>query len=523
MRDLKKLTIICLLQLLVMPAMGFDTSKIIPPELEIKEHHGSEYQPPQYPYYDVKENVKMQYLHAGAPSLQKRLEMIRKAKKRISLEYFIFTKDRSGKLLLHELAKRAKEGVDVRLLVDMSISVIEINEALAEYLKKKYNMKIKYYNRALGPMTAQFRTHRKIFVIDGEEAIVGGRNIGDEYFDVDTEYNFLDRDVVIWGDMAKTIEDSFDAYWNDDKIVLTARDVYERNAKKLFRGDRRAQRRYDMLRERVYTRKKLEEKEWFEDKSKFKGLSDDIAKVSKPILESYPIYTCPKMSYISDAPGGKFYQRVFSNFKEHYQYTGYFIENAFRNLSKGEVVLSSPYFMLNKRWRSMVEDMIQDPEIKLKLLTNSLNSTDAVYVSANFYRIIDKLIEMGMDTYVFNAQFPHITKVPYAPSAETRWGVHAKTFILSDTTMMTGTYNIDNRSDVLNAELMVMCEGSKEIVDDLRANIDARIVNAYKMKGDDKALNSDGESADIYGDASEGQVKLMKAITIPSFIFQPLM
>ena len=481
------------------------------------------YIPPAYPYYDVKENVQMQYIHAGIPALEKRLEMIRKAKKRISLEYFIFEKSPSGKLLLKELAKKAKAGVDVRLLVDMSISIIEINEALAEHLRHTYGIKIKYYNRALGPMTAQYRTHRKLFVIDGVEAIVGGRNIGDDYFDIDEDYNFLDRDMVVWGSMAKTVQDSFDAFWNDTETVLTARDVYERNTKRLFRGSRREQQRYAMLRERQLSSMKKREREWFEDNSDIRGLSEKAAEYGRPLLESYPKYNCPKMSYISDAPGGKFYHRFFNNFKENFQYAGYFIEYKMRELAKGEVILSSPYFMLNKRWRSLVEDMLKDDSIQLKVFTNSLNSTDAVYVSANFYRIIDKLIDLGMDTYVFNARFPHITKVPYEEVEKNRWGVHAKTFILNETTMMSGTYNIDNRSDVLNAEVMLMCEGSKEIVDDLRLNINKRMKNAYHLKGKNKALNSSGEEADIYGDATPGQVKFMKAIKLPSLLFQPLM
>jgi putative cardiolipin synthase len=156
----------------------------------------------EYPHYfmnDSKVSGKknnMQLLHSGIASLQKRIDLIRKAKSRISLEYFIWEEDKAGLLLMHELIKRAKEGIDVRIIVDKSITVIEMDEFFSEAVAK-YGIKLWHYQRALDPATAQYRTHRKILVIDGNEGITGGRNIGDDYFDFDEVYNFFDRETIL--------------------------------------------------------------------------------------------------------------------------------------------------------------------------------------------------------------------------------------------------------------------------------------------------------------------------------------
>ena len=192
----------------------------------------------EYPFYqvsvvdnlesssdEIKEN-QIQLLHSGIASLQKRIDLIRKAKKRISIEYFIWEKDTAGLLVFHELIKRAKEGIDIRIILDKSITIIEMDEFYAEAVAK-HGIDLRHYHRALDPSSAQFRTHRKILVIDGKEAITGGRNIGDDYFDLDEVYNFVDRDIYVQGKIAKTIQDSFDAFWNDSIVLMVKRQFFQ--------------------------------------------------------------------------------------------------------------------------------------------------------------------------------------------------------------------------------------------------------------------------------------------------------
>src|SRR5690606_1637960 len=111
--------------------------------------------------------------------------------------------DLTSRLLTQELLKKARAGVKVRMILDASITVLQWDEYLVEAarLASKGNLEIRHYNTAplLYISSNQFRSHRKLIVIDDKEAITGGRNIGNEYFDLDEKYNFLDRDIYVKG------------------------------------------------------------------------------------------------------------------------------------------------------------------------------------------------------------------------------------------------------------------------------------------------------------------------------------
>lgn len=168
---------------------------------------------------EFKSPHRFKILDHGIYSLKSRIEMIRRAEKSIELEFFIFDLDQTSRALMGELIKKAKEGVNVRILVDFSKPIFRLGPAYAKYLSE-FGIEVRYYNTAplYRLVSIQHRTHRKILVVDDKEAIVGGRNIADEYFDMDPVYNFLDSDVHVVGEVAKFIREGFDAYF-DSKIT----------------------------------------------------------------------------------------------------------------------------------------------------------------------------------------------------------------------------------------------------------------------------------------------------------------
>jgi putative cardiolipin synthase len=121
------------------------------------------------------EKHEMRILNSGFGALYARVDMIRRAKKSIDLETYIFSQDTTGRIMLKELAAAAKRGVKVRILVDKSPAEFRFNDQVAEIMKKN-NIEIRYYNPAplLNLTEVQFRNHRKLMVRDGEEAITGG-------------------------------------------------------------------------------------------------------------------------------------------------------------------------------------------------------------------------------------------------------------------------------------------------------------------------------------------------------------
>ena len=480
-----------------------------------------------YPYFFVNDSKQsgvkneIQILHSGIASFQKRIDLIKKAKKRISIEYFIWEKDKAGLLLFHELIKRAKEGIDIRIILDKSITVIELDEFFAEAVNK-YGIDLRHYNRGLDPSTAQFRTHRKILVIDGVEGITGGRNIGDDYFDFDEEYNFTDRDIYIAGPAAKAMQDSFDAFWNDS-IVKKSRILNVNPGSNRLNRRSHDRERYNNHKQEVLDRLRSEASEWIESHESMEEVSQSMEKIARPILQKNPILECPKVTYVSDKPGANFFTRFgVKRYKKNFRFTRNVLFDFMKNKTEDFLYLASPYFMLNKAWQEALSEVMRRG-VKVKLFTNSLGSTDAFYVAANFYRIIFKWQEAGLVPFIHNSQFDDIDPVLNEKVANTRWGMHEKTQVYNNNTFYIGTYNIDNRSDFYNVEMGLFCEGSSDLTKNLLDDMNVRSHNGYVITGKDKAETSEGKPADVYGNATEKLLKIMKAFTLPALLLEPLM
>jgi cardiolipin synthase C len=480
-----------------------------------------------YPFYfvndtklDPQSKNEVRLLNSGLGSLVSRIDLIRKAKKRISLEYFIYAEDLSGKILLYELIKASKRGVDIRLLLDMSITVVKMNEFYAEALAA-HGIQLWHYQRALDPITAQYRTHRKIFVIDGNEAITGGRNIGDDYFDLDEIYNFLDRDVYIKGKVAKAMQDSFDIYWNYRPTTVPYKKPVVKKSNRLFRGKRKKE-AYMRNRKKAFEKKRKEAYQFVNDWKGLDKVLKNIERVGRPLLESSPLLECPRVTFITDLPGGRLMTGLGRDYREKYRPLR---KDIFRRLSKTtgqNVYLSSPYFMPNKAIKNALNDLLGKGK-NIHFLTNSLGSTDAFYVSANFYRLVWRWVGKGLKTYVHDSQWPEIFENIYPYIKQTRWGVHDKTHIYNEESFYIGTYNIDNRSDFYNSEMGIFCDGSKELTSELRNNFIKRLEHTYLLKPGKKAVTNMGEKADPYGDATKKQIRKMKRMIIPSWILQTFM
>jgi len=497
-----------------------------------KGRHRSKYA--QYPFYatsrvdNIKasphmfQNNQVQLLHSGIAALQKRIDLIRKAKHRISAEYFIWEHDKAGLLMWHELIKRAKEGIDVRVTLDKSITVLKMDNFYAEALAK-YGVKVRYYHRSLDPSSAQFRNHRKILVIDGSEAITGGRNIGDDYFDLDEEYNFLDRDIYVQGKVAQAIEDSFDIFWND-KLVMKFQTLNTNPASNRLFRKRRNGSHYQNIRQEAFDRRRKEAQRWIDSHAKMEKVGQNIEEIARPIINTYPIEVCPNMLFVSDRPGANFLERIKQHYRDEYKNLRKALLDHIQHDSKPSetMYLASPYFIPNDFWRDSLSYALKKG-VKIDLMTNSLGSTDAFYVAAAFYDKIYNWQEVGFSAYLHNSKYNPYYSVLNEEVREARWGMHDKSHIYNDKSFFIGTFNIDNRSDFYNAEMGIFCSGSKSLTDNLKVDMKERINKSYLITGKGKAIDSDGHNADIYGHASKKMITLMKAFKIPSRLFKPLL
>jgi cardiolipin synthase C len=173
-------------------------------------------------------------LEYGEQALQIRLHLIRAAREFIDLQSFILRKDETGELILEELLQAARRGVRVRLLVDQMFSFSDV-EYLVALTMAHSNFEIRFYNPSFDKaemarhdwITAvaccfhrfNQRMHNKLLVVDNLVGVVGGRNIADRYFDYDTNYDFKDRDVAVYGPSVAEMRASFEWFWSSPETV----------------------------------------------------------------------------------------------------------------------------------------------------------------------------------------------------------------------------------------------------------------------------------------------------------------
>lgn len=393
---------------------------------------------------------------SGIESLVKRLQMIRRAQSKINVEYYIFRNDLSGKLIIEELIKKARQGVKVKILLDYHLNISLIDPFIAKELMKVNNIVIKYFNhRPIVDPKFQFRNHRKLLLIDDEEFMTGGRNIGNEYFDLDPEYNFLDRDIWAKGPMAKQVSRSFDQFWNSRYSSAVAYPSYPKQEEhETFAAYQ--------LRISKWEQQKQQSLHFIYD-IRWKKKIDDLEKSLSTLKQIGDQIHCKKLSFITDYPGlAKSSSSVLKNefirrFKEKIQLN-----------NKDAVSIESPYFIRHEESKDILFDLL-DSGTSVNILTNSLHITDALWVSSLFYDQLDSYLDKGLNAFVGTGVYPHYlnrSKIPQGQYSAT-WGIHSKSIVFDQQSAFVGTFNWDPRSFSLNMEMGVLCDQDSDFVNTL--------------------------------------------------------
>ena len=481
-----------------------------------------------YPFHEVQKATEgkineWMILNSGLASLEKRLELIRSAKSHIEVEYFIYGEDEASKIVTQELILAAQRGVKVRILIDKSLAVFVFDEFYAKALAK-HNIEVRYYNAApvIFVSTIQFRNHRKLLSVDDRAAITGGRNIGDDYFDMSPKFNFLDTDVLIEGDIVKTIRLSFDEYFEAD---ITQRPRFPKRPKdkvlKTVNGKPRMVDNSNAVNR--YFKRVSDIKKFLTRSEEDQVLVDKIGTIGQEILATHKKHLCPEMTYTTDRPGGSFMTRLLHKYSDDYRFVRKSLYDKISKVDKA-VILASPYMINNKYSHSLMDDLL-DKKIDIQLYTNSLASTDAIYVAANLYVDVKGWAKSGIRIHVHDGLYMDETPVIDEAVKKAKWGVHTKAHVYeykNDSEIMIGTYNIDNRSNHYNSEMVVFCKSSPELTAELKENIQSRMNEGFEILHDGQAINKNGERVNTMGASSENKL-LMKLITLPSWLLKFLL
>jgi putative cardiolipin synthase len=398
---------------------------------------------------DVKKNPGtsgFQLLNKGSESLNMRLAMIRAAEKTLDMQYYAIHDDITANLLLEALLRAAERGVRIRFLLD-NIAVNDVSRSLSA-MDNVQNIEIRIFNplttrdqslpsRIAGLFTdlekATKRMHNKVLIVDNQMAVTGGRNLGDEYFDAAGDVNFNDLDILAAGPVVAKMSNSFDEYWNSEDAfpILT---LYPRSTDPKALAKIRQELRDNWEKQL----KKPDGKQMLESR-----LSERLKNAEIPLIWA------PAELAVDDAEKiDKPEEHVVSKPLRYMTYLA--------NKGKNEFVLVSPYFVPQQEGVDWLGSLVKRG-MDVKVLTNSLSSTDVVAVHMGYQRYRKDVIKSGVELYEMKTVSGKRPRQRlFGSSAPAHASLHSKVYVVDKKDIVIGSFNFDPRSVDLNTEIALV-------------------------------------------------------------------
>ncbi|MEA3419257.1 MAG: phospholipase D family protein [Campylobacterota bacterium] len=377
-----------------------------------------------------------------------RIFLVDQAKTSLDVQYYIYKDDRTGNFFAYHLLKAAERGVKVRILLDDLITSgkdkswamlashpnIELRLFNPNLLRSSFrNMALLFNINRLGK-----RMHNKTLIADGAAAIIGGRNIGDDYYAADKETLFLDYDILATGKVVPDIYRSFDLYWNSKESVLS---------KEVLEGQFNTAEYHQAV-------KKLEKSaEVFRQSSIGKAMArSDFA---KNIFQGKVELTVAKRTdFYYDYP-----EKVNTDESDNRTHISAQISADLKHVSN-DLIIISPYFIPSQEMMERLR-VLRENDVEITVITNSLASTDVFAVYSKYRWYIKDLVQIGVNLYELKPKsFKKLIKSKkWIKSHQT--SLHTKMMIIDQDHLVVGSANIDPRSDKLNTELLLVVSSRK--------------------------------------------------------------
>jgi cardiolipin synthase C len=386
----------------------------------------------------------------GRDALAARLVLADAAQRSLDVQYFIWNKDLAGKVLLERLFRAADRGVRVRLLLD-DLGTMPSDITLLT-IDSHPNIEVRMFNpvgmrslRVLG-MVADFgrinkRMHNKSFIADGEVAIVGGRNIGDEYFGAHEKANYADLDVAVIGPVVHEVSDEFDLYWNHQASIPIAALSRQKATPQEFAAKRATLTAFNTTAEHSAYAESVRDSEF-----------------ARQVKNHAVSYCWGRATIVSDHP-----DKVLTSAAKTETHLAPKLRQVV-DATKRELVLVSPYFVPGKQGVDLLA-RVRQRGARVVVITNSLASTDGVPVHSKYQRYRKPLLHAGVELYELKpsagAQRGRRPGSLGGPSGSGSMGLHAKTFAFDRRIGFIGSYNLDPRSNKLNTEMGVLFDCPK--------------------------------------------------------------
>ncbi len=395
-------------------------------------------------------------LSTGSSAYLARRALSHYAERSLDLQYYTFHPDNSGLALINALLAAADRGVRVRLLLD-DIH-LKGSDAVLAALDNHPLIEVRLFNPFANRSVRLFeyvgdfsrinrRMHNKSMTADGQLSIVGGRNIGDEYFGTKESVNFSDMDLLVAGPAVKQIETVFDDYWNS-AVVYPIQSLHHKEADEITLEQLRKQLApYAVHEDPVELKAAIDGTSYW---GKAEVITDSPLKITLPPEDASTYAITKLLAYLAEA--------------------------------KQEMILVSPYFVPGKHGVKLLSDAVKSG-VRVRVLTNSFAATDVRPVHAGYARYREALLRAGVELYELKSMLPgHQPVDSHFGASSGRASLHAKVYMVDQRYLFVGSLNLDPRSARLNTEMGVVLD-SAPMCEKLRTGFESALLDdAYKVE-----------------------------------------
>ncbi len=374
-------------------------------------------------------------------SFLSRIGLAQLAEHSIDAQYYLFHDDESGRGLLSVLIDAAERGVQVRLLLD-DIDLKGRDALLAKLASDVDNLQIRVFNplwiRAVRPLDyllrfprSSRRMHNKSFTVDATACIVGGRNIGDEYFGVDARISFTDYDMLAAGKVANDVVTQFDEYWYGGLSLDCTRLV-------------------EPAEEQPY-------RQWLQQLrqagQRFVRETGEARELPPDQLMRHRLDACSCKTELLCDPPEKVMSRLFDT-------EGSLAPDIMKLMQSAQetLLISSPY-LIPGSWGMDLFRELRKRGVQITVLTNSFAANDVLAVHAGYVDYRAQMVELGIRMYEFKPDIdPEQRHLKLLGSK--RSSLHAKSFIIDRERLFVGSFNLDPRSAIHNTEMGIVFDNA---------------------------------------------------------------
>ena len=440
-------------------------------------------------------------LPVGIDSFLLRMEMAQRAERTLDVQYFVIENDDTGKLIQQALLQAADRGVRVRVLIDDEGSYGR--ESQLKPLAAHPNIELRAFNPSVyrGPIEfmhdiellgnagrLNYRMHNKLFVVDNEVGIIGGRNVGDAYFQEGRDLEFGDYDVIAAGGIVKDMSASFDAYWNSPLAIPIEGLLGGKSSDQALADKRDALAAHHTA---------VSGNDYVRRLAGGEPLAGLLSGKSPWVwAKAEIIYDSPDKGKVEDGdePGRLLRHRL-----------GKVVES-----TRSELLIVSPYVVPGDAGVKFLAKL-RERGLQVRMLTNSLASTDMPIVHSAYQKYRVPLLEMGVDIYEVRPILgkPVVRGDALKSPSAGQFALHAKVFVFDRQRVFVGSMNLDRRSLHVNTEIGAIID-SPELARQIAARFAAiaQPANSYFLAVD--GTNAAGAPALSWHTLEDGKPMVYK-------------